>query len=146
MALSASPLLLPNARPGTWLGISGLSPEMAIWGSAMLGGLCGGCAFALKWLYHGVANGKWHQDRTVWRVVVPILAAVLAVFTTLMVGSGVIPIFSRTVFDSWKAGAAFGFFIGFFSDNLIASLQRFAKQTLGTLESHKRDQSEQKDE
>ncbi len=51
-----------------------------------------------------------------------------------MIGSGLIPIFSRTVFDNWRVGAAFGFFVGFFSDNLVASLQRVATNTLGTSE------------
>ncbi len=30
-------------------------------------------------------------------------------------------------------GAAYGFFVGFFSDNLLAALQRLADQALGTL-------------
>ncbi len=30
-------------------------------------------------------------------------------------------------------GAAYGFFVGFFSDNLLAALQKLADQTLGTL-------------
>ena len=105
-----------------------------IWASVALGGTAGGSAFAMKWLYHTVAYGKWHADRVVWRVVVPVLSGVIALFTALIVGSGLIPIFSNTIFNGPKIGAAFGFFIGFFSDNLLATLQRKADQLLGTLE------------
>lgn len=137
-AAAAASVPLTETRPRTWIGLTGLTPDMFVWASVALGGMCGGCAFSLKWLYHGVANGKWHRDRIVWRIVVPVLAATLALFTALMIGSGIVPIFSRTVFDNWKVGAAFGFFVGFFSDNLVASLQRLATQTLGTLERQNR--------
>jgi hypothetical protein len=102
------------------------------------GGVCGGGCFALKWLYHGVAYGKWHRDRIVWRLVVPVLSGVIALFTGLMVASGFLPILNKTVLEGPKIGAAFGFFIGFFSDNLIAGLQRLANQFFGTLENPKR--------
>jgi hypothetical protein len=141
-AAAAAALPLSEVRPRTWLGIVGLTPEMVVWASVALGGMSGGCANSLKWLYHGVAHGKWHRDRIVWRMVVPILSATLALFTALMIGSGIVPIFSRTVFDNWKVGAAFGFFVGFFSDNLVASLQRLATQTLGTLEKPKKSSRE----
>ena len=123
-----------NDDPASMLLSAHPPPAMLIWMSVALGGACGGCAFALKWLYHGVAYGKWHRDRLVWRLVVPILSGALALFTALMVSSGILPIFSRTAFDSPTVGAAFGFFIGFFSDNLLAGLQKTANHFLGTLE------------
>src|SRR6202011_4498007 len=48
------------------------------------------------------------------------------------VATGPIPFLSKTPFNSPSAGAAFGFFIGFFSDNVLAGLQRFALTTFGT--------------
>ena len=78
-------------------------------------------------------TGWWHRDRIVWRVVVPVLSGVLALFTALMVGSRLIPIFNHTLFDNPYTGAAFGFLVGFFSDNLLATLQRMANHLLGTL-------------
>ena len=111
----------------------GASPGTLTWGAVAVGGGCGGCAFALKWLYHGVAYGKWHQDRMVWRFIVPLLSGVLALFMALMISAGVIPIFNHTIISNPKVGAAFGFFVGFFSDNVLAALQRLADQTLGTL-------------
>jgi hypothetical protein len=98
-----------------------------------IGGACGGFAFALKWLYHGVAHGWWNRDRIVWRLIVPLLSATLALFTALMIGSGIIPIFSVKITEGPRAGAAYGFFVGFFSDNLVGALQRFANHTLGKI-------------
>jgi hypothetical protein len=128
-------LLAPaSAAAQFWIGTYGVPPDVLLWATVALGGACGGCAFALKWLYHGVAHGKWHRDRLVWRLVVPILSGVLALFASLMVGSGILPVFDRDMLNGPKVGAAFGFFVGFFSDNLLAGLQRLATQVLGTLE------------
>lgn len=118
--------------------LNGSEREVLVWAAVMLGGFCGGCAFAMKWLYHTVAYGKWHTDRIVWRIFVPILAGTIALFTGLIIGSGLLPIFSHSVLDGPNVGAAFGFFVGFFSDNLVATLQRKADQILGTLERTKR--------
>jgi hypothetical protein len=102
-------------------------------GAVAIGGACGGFAFALKWLYHGVAHARWNCDRLIWRLVVPLLSATLALFTALMIGSGIIPILSVKIAEGPRNGAAYGFFIGFFSDNLLAALQKFADHTFGTL-------------
>ena len=120
--------------PGLWpRAFTGASRHTLALGAVAVGGACGGFAFALKWLYHGVAYGRWNSDRLVWRLVVPLLSGTLALFTALMVGSGFIPIFSAKITDGPRIGAAYGFFVGFFSDNLLAALQRLADQTLGTL-------------
>jgi hypothetical protein len=120
--------------PGLWPQVlKGASRHTLALGAIAVGGACGGFAFALKWLYHGVAYGKWNRDRLVWRLVVPLLSGTLALFTALMIGSGLIPIFSPTITDGPRIGAAYGFFVGFFSDNLLAALQRLADHTLGTL-------------
>jgi len=65
--------------------------QLVTWASTALGGLCGGCSSSLKWLYHSVAKRHWHRDRIIWRLVVPVLSAVLAVFSGLMTVSGLIP-------------------------------------------------------
>ncbi len=120
--------------PSLWpRAFDGASRHTLALGAVAVGGACGGFAFALKWLYHGVAHGWWNRDRIVWRFVVPILSATLALFTAMMIGSGLIPIFSEKITDGPRMGAAYGFFVGFFSDNLLAALQKFADQTLGTL-------------
>lgn len=120
--------------PGLWPKVfDGASRHTLALGAVALGGACGGSVFALKWLYHSVAHGWWNCDRVVWRFVVPLLSALLALFTALMIGSGLIPIFSSRIIDGPRIGVAYGFFVGLFSDNLIAALQKLANQTLGTL-------------
>jgi hypothetical protein len=107
---------------------------LLVWTAAALAGACGGAVSALKWLYHSVAKQQWHRDRVVWRVVVPPLSAILSVFAGLMIISGLIPFFSRTPFSNPATGAAFGFFVGLFSDNLLASLQKLAFRIFGTVD------------
>lgn len=105
-----------------------------VWTAAAFAGATGGAASALKWLYHSVAKQQWHRDRLVWRIVVPPLSSVLAVFAGLMIVSGLIPFFSKTPFENPATGAAFGFFVGLFSDNLLASLQKLAYRIFGTVD------------
>lgn len=126
---------------GSYLTFLGNYPEnerLLIWLTVSLGGLCGGCANSLKWLYHTVAKKRWHRDRLIWRLVVPILSAVLASFTGLMVQSGIIPLFNTTLLADPATGAAFGFFLGLFSDNLLACLQNFALSVFGTVDKDKK--------
>ena len=99
-------------------------------------GLVGGAVFSLKWLYHSVAKNRWHKDRLIWRLSVPIMGAVLAVFVTY--------IFARTFGtsfepDSLKVSAVlpacgFSFLVGVFADGVLASLERLARSIFGTLE------------
>jgi hypothetical protein len=107
---------------------------LLVWAAAGLAGACGGAASAVKWLYHSVAKQQWHRDRVVWRIVVPPLSAILSVFAGLMIVSELIPIFNRALFTSPVTGAAFGFFVGMFSDNLLASLQKLAYKIFGTVD------------
>lgn len=106
------------------------------WICVALGGLCGGCTTALKWLYHTVAKQHWHHDRLIWRLVVPILAAVLSVFIGLMVHSGLVPdgklVDKNTLLSNPTVAAGFGFFVGLFSDHALASLQNLARRIFGT--------------
>lgn len=107
-----------------------------IWVSVTLGGVCGGCTASLKWLYHTVAKQRWHRDRIVWRLVVPILAAVLSGFLGLMLHTGFVTneAIDDGVFSDPAMGAAFGFFTGLFSDNVLASLQNLAFRIFGTVD------------
>jgi len=105
-----------------------------VWAAAGLAGACGGAASALKWLYHSVAKGMWNRDRVIWRIVVPPLSSMLSVFAGLMVISELFHIFNRALFTSPATGAAFGFFVGLFSDNVLASLQKLAIRIFGTID------------
>lgn len=110
-----------------------LSSDQAYWIAVALGGLIGGVVFALKWHYHSVAKRIWHQDRLVWRITAPILSGVLATFVIMMIRSDIIPLISVEKLTSIYAATSFSFFLGLFSDNLLASLQNLAAQMFGTL-------------
>ena len=53
----------------------------------------------------------------------------------MMIVSGIVPFLSKTPLTNPLTGAAFGFFVGFFSDNVLASLQNFALKVFGTVDS-----------
>jgi len=110
------------------------SARLVAYASITLAGACGGCTFALKWLYHSVAKRAWHRDRTIWRFVVPISSAFLAVFSGLMIISGLVPFLARAPLAVPTTGAAYGFFVGVFSDNVLAALQRLAFHIFGTVD------------
>ena len=124
----------PSSPLPNFLGQAPENMPLLVWTAAALSGACGGAAASLKWLYHSVAKQQWHRDRVIWRIIVPPLSAILSVFTGLMIISGLIPFFSKTPFTNPAVGAAFGFFVGFFSDNLLASLQKLAFRIFGTVD------------
>jgi len=107
---------------------------LLIWISLALAGAVGGATFALKWLYHSVAKFSWNRDRWVWRFTVPLISSVLSLFSAFMITSGIVPFLSKTAFDNFYVALGFGFFAGYFSDNLLAALQRTAKRTFGTVD------------
>lgn len=128
IVLGASHQVMPEL-----LGTMPNNAALLLWATVGLSGVCGGATSSLKWHYHSVAKRRWHRDRIIWRLVVPLLSGVLAVFTGLMITSGLIPFFSNTALDNPAIGAGFGFFVGLFSDNLLASLQRLAYRVFGTV-------------
>lgn len=115
--------------------------KLLSWLAIAFGGLCGGCAASLKWLYHTVAKKLWHRDRVLWRLIVPLLSSVLSVFTGLMIHSGLIPFVHTSSLLNLSGGAAFGFFVGLFSDNVLASLQRVALKIFGNFDQKLNDSS-----
>jgi hypothetical protein len=124
-------------KAGFWFDILGPYPTSAplvAYLSIGLAGACGGCTFALKWLYHTVAKMQWHRDRTVWRLVVPVSSALVALFSGLMIISGLVPFLARAPLMVPATGAAYGFFVGVFSDNVLASLQKLANNIFGTMD------------
>ena len=122
----------PSPIVNFFCGNSDSGNPLFIWAVTAASGVAGGVCSSLKWLYHSVAKQRWHRDRLIWRLVVPILSGTLAVFSGFMIQSGIIP-FLRLTFDNLVVGAAFGFFVGLFSDNLMAALQRLAFRIFGTV-------------
>ncbi len=125
------------------LGAPEQSKALQLYSAIALSGVCGGCSSSLKWLYHSVAKQRWHRDRCIWRLVVPLLSGVLAVFTGMMVISGLVPFLARSWLAGLTAAAAFGFFVGLFSDNLLAALERIAFHLFGTMNDRFQKQGDQ---
>jgi len=124
-------------KEGFFFNLLGPYPESApivAYMSIGLSGACGGCTFSLKWLYHTVAKMQWHRDRTVWRFVVPISSGFVALFSGLMIVSGLVPFLARAPLMVPATGAAYGFFVGVFSDNVLAALQKLANSIFGTMD------------
>lgn len=124
----------PNEFFPQIFGNAGTNEVLSVWLSIVLAGAIGGATSALKWLYHTVAKKRWHRDRVIWRLLVPILSAVLALFFGLMISSGLLPFIREPMLMNFLGGAGFGFFVGLFSDNVLASLQRLAHRVFGTVE------------
>ncbi len=136
LVLLAKYVVLKEAS-GPVFALIGPQPSAAplvIYAAATFAGICGGCSSSLKWLYHVVAKKRWHRDRLIWRVVVPPLSGVLAVFTAMMIISGIVPFLSRTSLAGPASAAGLGFFVGFFSDNVLAALQNVAYRVFGRLD------------
>jgi hypothetical protein len=125
------------------LGSAEGSKPLQLYATIALSGICGGCSSALKWLYHSVAKQRWHRDRIVWRLTVPVLSGTLAVFTGMMIVSGLVPFLARSWLTGLTAAAAFGFFVGLFSDNLLAALEKVAFNIFGTMNDRTPKQADQ---
>ena len=124
------------------LGTSHSNRTLLLWLLIALSGVCGGATFSLKWLYHSVAKGFWNQDRIIWRFATPIISAIIAVFTGAMITSDIIPFMSDTSLENPVTCLGFGFFIGWFSDNLLAKLRNYADKLFGTMEQLKKDNNQ----
>ncbi|KAA9008098.1 hypothetical protein [Histidinibacterium aquaticum] len=110
-----------------------MSSESIKWGALATAGALGGTVFDLKWLYHAVANCKWHRDRIIWRVIVPFNSALVSLFTGFLFTSGVIPFIISDSFSGMYTLLGLGFVFGYFSDGILAALQRLAYHLFGTL-------------
>ena len=127
-----------------FLGDAHSNRTILLWLLVALSGVCGGATFSLKWLYHSVAKGFWSQDRIIWRFATPIISAIIAIFTGAMMTSGIIPFMSDTSLENPVNCLGFGFFIGWFSDNLLAKLRNYADKLFGTMDQEKKDNTQDK--
>lgn len=108
-----------------------------LWAGIGLSGVVGGSCFALKWLYHSVAKGLWNRDRILWRLIVPILSGTVAVFVSMLVASGLLSLIDTRFFSNFYGAVGAGWLIGYFSDNVLASLQKLAHKWFGTVDEPK---------
>lgn len=110
--------------------IASLNP----WSGMFFAAMAGGTTFALKWLYHSVAKFEWNQDRILWRFIVPLNSSILATCSGFGIAAGIMPFLDQNSFGNLYTALFFGFFIGHFSDNVLAGLQRLARKWFGTVD------------
>lgn len=122
----------PN-HPPIWV-LDQFVQQARPWPAVFSAGVAGGCLFALKFLYHAVAKEEWNRDRVLWRFIVPLNSGTLALFSGFGITAGVIPFIDQKLFENIYIALFFGFFIGHFSDNFLAALQRLALDWFGTVD------------
>ena len=98
---------------------------------SLFGGLLGGCLFSVKWLYHSVAHGTWHQDRRLWRLFTPYLSAGLAFSVVVLIESGLLAVLNPDFFRDGRSVVGLTFLIGYFSDSVVAKLAELARNLFG---------------
>lgn len=96
------------------------------------GGL-GGTTFSIKWLMHSVATGKWHLDRTYWRIFVPLVSGVYALVVLHLFSAGMIGA-AHPMPTEIGGVAALAFLVGYFSDGVSGLLTNIANAVFGTVE------------
>ena len=118
------------------------NPTFKRYGYFFLGGVLGGTLFGIKYLYHVVARGFWHQDRRLWRFLSPLLAGTLALVTGALVDAGLLGLSLNSA-----KGASYlsiGFITGYFSDKALAKMAEIADVIFGTRDATKSRQSEKR--
>jgi hypothetical protein len=116
--------------PASWFRLSAArAATLANYGYSWLGGTIGGVLFALKWLYHSIAKGSWHVDRSPWRYLTPHISGGLAFGTVAILNSFVAA--GQNTAMSGTRSIAMGILVGLFSDNALAKLTEVAETLLG---------------
>ncbi|MBK9617192.1 MAG: hypothetical protein IPO35_17445 [Uliginosibacterium sp.] len=82
-------------------------------------GMLGGSVFCLKYFYRVVARGYWHQDRSLWRFMSPLISAQLAFAIGALINSQLIK-YSAAQHTSTIVGT--GFLVGYFGDLAVAKM------------------------
>ena len=108
-----------------------LSPMFLGFLGSCVSGMLGGCCFGLKCMYHFVAKQMWHEDRRLWRMLAPVLSGVVALFAVLLVSSGLLQIFDKTLVESPIRVVAFSCLVGYFSDKALAKMADVADTLFG---------------
>lgn len=96
-------------------------------------GWVGGTTFALKWLVHACATGKWHLDRRPWRLIVPLIGGVYSCVMLTLLDAGMFG-HGSDASRPLAVSAALAFLVGYFSDGVSGLLSNIANAVFGTLE------------
>jgi hypothetical protein len=90
--------------------------------------LLGGIVFGLKFFYHAVAKGLWHQDRRIWRLMSPYLSMSIGLVVGAMIDASFI---STAKPISGAAFVSIGFLAGYFADRAVAKMGEVASVVFG---------------
>ncbi|MYZ45188.1 hypothetical protein [Schauerella aestuarii] len=104
-------------------------PAFKRYGYFFLGGIFGGTLFGIKYLYHVVAKGYWHQDRRLWRVLSPLLSGSLAFIVGVLTQAGLMGV---RVGGGASTYIGLGFITGYFGDKALAKMTEIADVIFGT--------------
>jgi hypothetical protein len=130
LAVTASMFLIWLGHPQRCLRLS--EQQSTIFTRHSLGclsGILGGVIFGLKWLYHSFAKQTWNLDRRWWRYFTPVISGGLAFAMILVIES--FGVFDPNLVSTSARTTAFGFLVGFFSDNALAKLAEVAQTLFG---------------
>ena len=102
-------------------------------------GLLGGVVTGIKYHYHVVAKGRWHEDRRLWRVLSPWLSLGVAFGMGTLIEAGWVSLKGQSLQGHSAGFVAVGFLIGLFSDAALRMMQRIAEAVFGSSRDDKKD-------
>jgi hypothetical protein len=115
--------------PQRLLGLSGPTETvMTRYALVYVGGVLGGALYTTKWLYHAIAHGWWNIDRTIWRLVSPLLSGGLAFAVVLLIAARVFPVLGTDIVGHDAGALAVAIFVGYFSDKAARWLAMLAER------------------
>jgi len=91
-------------------------------------GMLGGITFGMKFFYRAVARGLWHQDRRAWRLLSPLISAVVAFMVGALIDANLLNIGGVT---SGTAIVSIGFLAGYFADEAVGKMYEIANVIFG---------------
>ena len=103
---------------------------------AWLGGTLGGTAYSIKWLYHVVGKGWWHEDRRLWRLLTPHISGAVSFSFIALISSETLPLLTISGTRSLFGLIGISFLLGYFSDTAVAKLSEIARVLFGTVKDH----------
>lgn len=103
---------------------------------SFLAGYLGGWAFVAKWFYRVTARGRddqyttiWQSSKFYWRILSPVISALIAFTTYLLVISDFFPLELKNGLDN-KTAFAFSFLLGYFSDIILTKLSKWIENVV----------------
>ena len=97
-----------------------------------LSGMLGGLTFGMKYFYRVVARGWWNQDRRIWRLLSPLISAIIALMIGILIEASFIT--TGKVLNG-PTIVSIGFLAGYFADEAVGKMYEIANVIFGTKKS-----------